>query len=102
MAGGAGPAANWDPQPQEGGPPGAGRGQRGPARFSGPARGHNAMLGQGMVPASAGELSPGAGAGASGPGPESARPDPGAANPGPAPADPGQGAANPVPGPAHP
>jgi len=60
------------------------------------------MLGQGMVPASAGELSPGAGAGASGPGPEPARPDPGAANPGPAPADPGPGAANPVPGPAHP
>ena len=52
------------------------------------------------VPASAGELSPGVGAGVSGPGSGSARPDPGAGNRGPAPAGPGPGGANPGPAPA--
>src|SRR5207247_3083236 len=72
MPGGAGPAASGVAPPQDGSPPRAGREQAGPARFSGPAREHDAMRGPGVVPASAGELSPSAGP--SGPGPEPAPP----------------------------
>ena len=100
MASGAGPAASGVAQPQDGSPPGAGRGQAGPARFSGPAREHDAMPGPGVVPASAGEPSPSAGP--SGPGPDPARPGPGPAGPGPGAVSPGPGPVNPGPGPVSP
>src|SRR5215470_14059030 len=109
MVVGAGPVARRGAPPEDGIPPGAGRGQGGPVRFSGPTREHDAMPGPGANPVGAGQLSPGAGAGPSGPGPEPARPGsgpaapgPGAANPGPGPVGPHPRGASPGPGPVGP
>ena len=102
-AAGVGPAADWVTQPRDDRPRGADRGQGGPARFSGPAREHDAMPGPAASPASVGEPSPGAGAGRSaGPGPETADPGLAPAGPGPGTADPRLGPAGPGPETADP